>query len=327
MSVTVLLSEMCVIFLMIAIGFFLKKRRLLSDAAIEGISFLIVNVTNPCLLVDSALSYEGRLALHDFSFALGWSVLLFALLIAASYLIPALLRIPRDTRYAFKMLTVYGNCGFIGIPVCKAVLGDESLVYLTIYCVIFNFIIYTYGMSILHRAKRMQDLAGDSSDRFLSQSDLPQAGIIHTLRKILNPGTICGIIALGCYLLDPPVPKILSEVISYAADPTIFLSMIVLGSSMASAPLKDYVKMGRKMALYLIIRMLVLPILLLLLMKPFINDPILLGTLTIMVSLPGGNLPLIMAKEIGLDDRDLSKGIILTTILCLVTIPVVCMVL
>ena len=81
------------------------------------------------------------------------------------------------------------------------------------------------------------------------------------------------------------------------------------------------------MYLFLFFRMLALPIVIVLLLKPFIHNALLLGTTAIMVSLPGGNLPLMLCKQLELKDRELSRGIILSTLLCIVTIPIVCSVL
>ncbi len=52
-----------------------------------------------------------------------------------------------------------------------------------------------------------------------------------------------------------------------------------------------------------------------------------LGTLAVLISLPGGNMPLILSQEMGLECGELSRGIILSTIICIFTIPVVMLVL
>ena len=324
MSIVSLISELCVIFLMVAIGFALRKKEMLSDTTVTGISALIVNVTNPCLLIDSALQYEGRLSIHDFLFALTWCAILYAILITAAYLIPAILRIEKDKRFAYYLLTIFGNTGYIGLPVCRALFGNSSVLYITINNILMNLLIYTYGTGVLQNAKRRQDQRGTkvSSDSSVITVQQPRKT---GLSAMINVGTISSFIATLCYLFDPKVPHILSEVVSYTGDPTIFLSMVVLGSSVASAPIKEYLNGGKRVAEFLLLRMIVLPVVMVLIMKPFISDPIQLGTMTILVSLPGANLPLIMARKTGVEDGDLARGIILSTIVCIFTIPVVCL--
>ena len=73
--------------------------------------------------------------------------------------------------------------------------------------------------------------------------------------------------------------------------------------------------------------MIALPIVIVLIMKCFIKDSLMLGTLAVLISLPGGNMPLILSQEMGLECGELSRGIILSTIICIFTIPVVMLVL
>lgn len=322
MSVTKLLSEMGVIFLMVLIGYYIRKKELITDKVVTGISFIVVNVTNPCVTINAAIGSGRRLGIDEFLYYFMWCVLLYAILIAASYLIPALLRIQRSKRIFYKMLTVYGNTGFIGLPVCRALFGDECMVPLILFNVVFCLIIYTYGQVLLRKAKTAQDAANGVTSETTAGDD---AGILTALRKMMNIGTISGLIAIAIYLVNPTVPSIIAETVEYVSDPTIFLSMVVLGSAVATAPLGEYLKGSGRMFAFLVVRMIITPIILVLIMKQFITEPVLLGTLTIMLALPGGNLPLIMCKDMGLEAEELAKGIILSTIACLVTIPIVCM--
>ena len=71
---------------------------------------------------------------------------------------------------------------------------------------------------------------------------------------------------------------------------------------------------------FLLLRMIALPIVIVLIMKCFIKDSLMLGTLAVLISL-------ILSQEMGLECGELSRGIILSTIICIFTIPVVMLVL
>ncbi len=225
-SVVVIL-EMIVIFTMIAVGFILRRSGHLGDSTVQSVSYLITYILNPCLNISIAISYEGKLPEDRFARAFIWCAILYAVLIGMSYFFPIALRIPRNEKFTYKMLTVYGNTGFIGLPICRAVFGTESLVYVTINNILFTFLIYTYGSAILRRTKRLQD--GKAAEK---------PSFAKTLKSIFNVGTISGIIAIVIYLTDPPLPTFIGEIFSYIGEPTIFLSLMILGSSVASKPLK-----------------------------------------------------------------------------------------
>jgi predicted permease len=103
---------------------------------------------------------------------------------------------------------------------------------------------------------------------------------------------------------------------------TTFLSVVVLGISMASMQLKTIFS-DVKMYLFAGIRFLGVPVVVTLLLKPWIANEILLGVITLTLALPVANMPLMMAQQNAEDTSTLSRGIVLTTLLSLVTITLV----
>ena len=138
MSITVVLQQMVIIFLLIGIGMILFRRKMLSEEGSKQISGLIINVTNPALLICSALEDSPKASLAELGIALAAYAAVFALLIGIGFLLPYILRVPKSLHYAYQMLTVFGNVGFIGIPLASAVLGSESLIFVYIFNLLFN---------------------------------------------------------------------------------------------------------------------------------------------------------------------------------------------
>lgn len=322
-----LILTMLIIFLLIACGYILRKKNILDDRGAKLLSFLVVNITNPAMLLDAAISNEKAIAPDIFLRALLLAVICYAVLIAASYLICMLLRIPLRGRYSYQMLTVYGNTAFIGFPVCVAVLGPESLVYVVINGLIFSILIYTYGAAVLRRAKQINETPEPPCRASApSPSGKRRTGTgLKNLLQLLNIGTLSAAATIVIYLFNPPVTRVIADTLSYMGRATVFLSMLVLGCSAASMPLRALFLEKPRMYLFLAIRMLLLPFVMVLAMKPFVSDPLLLGTMAVLLALPGANMPLMMARELDLDSAELSRGIILSTLLCIVTIPLVCL--
>lgn len=304
MSALSLFLEMLVVFCLIAIGFVLARTGKIKEGGVKSLSFLVVNFCNPALILDAAIGNEEPLSPAVLGNALLVTLFIYAILIALSYLLPFLLRIPKKERFAYQMLTVYGNVGYIGFPVCAAVLGEESLVYVSINCLVYNALFYTYGQAVLTRA------AGEGAKK-------------RGISGMVNAGTVSALLTLILYMVDVPVPSVIADIVGYLADACVFLSMVVLGCSIAAKPLKYLVTGPKRMWVFVLLRMLVIPAALVLILKPFLTDPLLLGSVAILVSLPGGNLPLMVAEEEGLDTAELSRGIILTTLVCIVTIPLI----
>ena len=98
--------------------------------------------------------------------------------------------------------------------------------------------------------------------------------------------------------------------------------MLVLGVSVAQMAPKDIFS-HPKLYVFTFLRQLLLPIGCILLLGPFTQNPLILNTMALMLAVPAANMPLMLSKQLHVDTDTISQGIILTTILSLVTIPVV----
>ncbi len=311
MSITVVIQQMVIIFILIGIGMILFRRRLLSEEGSKQISGLIINVTNPALLICSALDDGPKASLRDLGIALAAYAAVFAILLAVGFLLPCLLRVPKDLHYAYQMLTVFGNVGFIGIPLASAVLGSESLIFVSIFNLLFNLLIYTLGISLLQRA------AGQAE----KEVTIPSSG---RLQKLVNAGTVSAAVTVIFYLGNFHVPTVISSALSYTGRATTLLSMLVLGVSVAQIAPKEIFS-HPKLYLFTLLRQILVPIGCILFMGSLIDNRLILNTMLLMVAVPAANMPLMLAKQLDMETDSISQGIILTTILSLVTVPVACL--
>lgn len=304
MSIEIVLQQMIIIFILITIGIILHKKNMFSDMTSTQVSSLIVNVTNPALLICSAFDDSPKVSLSVLGLALLIYLAVYAVLIAAGYLIPYLLRIPGTEHYAYKMLTVFGNVGFIGIPLASAVLGTQSLIFVSIYNLIFNVLIYTFGVSVLQKAKGGTKVADKS------------------WKKLINAGTISAVFTIFFYLSDIRVPVILSSSLSYTGKATTLLSMLVLGVSVAQMRPRE-IFTHPKLYGFVLLRQILIPIGCVFLVRCLTDNALIVSTLALMLAVPCANMPLMLSRQLDLDGKAISEGIILTTVLSLVTIPVV----
>ena len=300
---------MIVIFVMILIGVYLYKKKHLSNESSKDLSWLIVNVTNPITLLCSALSEEEKVSVGELGIAFLSFAVMYAILIPLAYLIPMLLNVDRDRRYAYRMLAIFGNVGFIGIPFASAVLGPKSLIFVSICCLVFNIIIYTYGAASLKAVAKEQHPDEDREDVF-------------SAKDIINSGTVMAVITIVVYLLDIKMPDIIDSTLNYIADCTTFLSMIVLGVSVAQMVPKEVFTRWR-LYVFLILRQILVPVLFIFVMRMFITNELILKTIAVMAAMPAANMPLMMAKQYGVKEDMISAGIILTTLTSIITIPAV----
>lgn len=308
MSIMVVQKQMLIIFAMILIGFWLFKKKHLSDGSVKDISWLIVNITNPITLLCAALREEEKVSPAEVGMAFLIFAVMYALLILSAYLIPMLLRVERSDRYAYRMMAIFGNVGFIGIPFANAVLGPKSLIFVSICGLTFNAVFYTYGMADLSAAARSQNPGAERAKM--------------SLRQVVNSGTILAIITIVVYVGDVRVPESVQSFLTHIGNCTTFMSMVVLGVSVAKMVPREVFSNWRLYA-FTLLRQIGVPIVVVWLLKPFVASQLLLSTIAVMITMPAANLPLMTAKILSVKDDTISAGIILTTVASIITIPIV----
>lgn len=312
MSILVVLEQMIIIMILIIVGIFLFRKKMLSEDTSRQISGLIVNVTNPAVLICSAFDDTPKISLYELGIGLCVVLLVSAILLLSAYLIPLLLRVPHPKRYSYRMMSVFGNVGFIGIPLVSAVLGSGALIFVSLYNLVYNVLIYTYGISTLKKAS-IEQHSTEASDS-PAQENL--------LRKLVNAGTVSALLTIIFYLSNFNVPEIISSSLSYMGRTTTFLSMLVLGVSVAQIAPKEIFS-HPKLYAFALIRQILLPIGVTLALGLFIQNSLIVNTTALMLAVPAGNMPLMLSKQLHVDESTISQGIILTTLLSLVTIPLV----
>ncbi len=340
---TVVISQMIMIFLLIAIGFGLSRSSHLTSESSRDLSWIVLNITNPITILVAAIEDEQKVSAMELAVAFALFIGIYIFLGIVAYLLPILMGVERDDRYSYRYLSVFSNVGFIGIPFCSAVLGVHSLIYVSICSLVFNLIAYTVGMSAMEKVGMRQNGAvkrgGVDSRESLTGGDAGMGGdstsgesicsgesgarkTMAGLKKVVNSGTVFSILTIVVYIMDIKFPSVIMNTLSYIGRSTTFLSMIVLGVSVASLSVKE---IFGKPVLYVftLLRQIVVPVALIFVLKPFVDNTLLLQTAIIMVAMPCANLPLMMAKQYRAKEDTISSGIMLTTFCAILTIPIV----
>ncbi len=144
---------MGVIFILVAIGILLQKRGIVDNITSKKLSAIVVDVCNPALILASILSGNITATHKDLIIAAGLGAAFYVFLVALGFVIPLLLKVKPDKRKFYNLMTVYTNTGFLGIPVAKAVLPPNALIYVIVINIFYSLLFYTHGLMILGKGK------------------------------------------------------------------------------------------------------------------------------------------------------------------------------
>lgn len=302
----VMLQQMTVMFLMMAVGYLCYKKQILTEEVSKKVSAIVVNVANPCMILSSALT-DQQMRGKELLQTLAIVALMYVFLLVVAQLLPKILRIRKESRGAYAAMTVFANIGFMGFPVLAAMYGNGALLYGAVFQIPFNILIYTYGVAVL---TRRPDAGGKAElDR------------IEILKKIFNIGVIACIAAMLIYFLRIPIPSFLQAFITNLGNLTAPLSMMIIGASLAQMPLKELF-LDKKLLLFSMVKLLILPAVWMLMVNRVAEQEILRGVCLVMMATPAGSMTAMLAQQYGGDYETASRGVALTTVLSVITMPV-----
>lgn len=297
----ILLKQMIVLFIIMILGFFLAKKEILNSETAKKISFIVVNICNPALILKSAMAKE-RVPEEMMLKTFGIAVLMYVILMILGTLMPYLLR--RKECKAYSLMTVFANIGFMGYPLISAMYGAEAVLLATVFNLLYSLLIYGYGVMII------------SGEKFSFSN----------LRKLLNSGVIACIAGIIIYFLKIPFPDFIRDTIDMVSDLTAPLSMMVIGATFVGLSVKSLLGDVR-LLIFTVLRLILFPLAFFPVLKQFVSDPVLLGVCLIMIATPVGSMTVMIAQQYGGDTQTTSKGVALTTLLSVATMPLLSMIL
>lgn len=302
-----LLEQMVVLFLLMGIGYLCYKKQIITDETSKKLSAIVVNIANPAMVLTGCMG-EEKIEGRELLITVAVMIAIYASLLLLAMIIPKFLRIERKSRGAYKAMTVFSNIGFMGFPVVSALYGSSALLYAALFTIPYNTLIYTYGVASMTVEKKESGVKASFS-----------------LKRVVNAGVIACVITIVVYLLKLPVPTFIKNTTTHLSNLTAPLSMMVIGASLATIDLKKLFT-DMKLLLFSLIKLIVIPVIGVLIIRQFVNNEIICGVCMVMLATPVGSMTAMLAQQYDGDYEMASRGVALTTILSVATMPLVSMI-
>ncbi len=337
----IVLQQMIILFLLIIVGFICSRIGILDDVGSKRVSSIVVHVANPALILSAGINPESTLRGTDLLKTFGLSLAVFAILIIIAQILPRILRVPVSERSAYQVMMVFSNIGFMGFPLISAVYGSDALLSASLFLIPYNVLIYTYGINLIkaggREARKEAAFRGEggriperdfeaAADGHVMEQELDSAeekqSVTDLLKKVFNIGVIACILTLILYMTRCPVPYIIEETVDHLSGLTAPLSMMVIGASISKINVKKLLQ-DWKLVVYILIKLLLIPAAGVLILKNAGISYALLGAYAVILAAPVGSMTVMLAQEYDGNDELASKGVALSTLLSVVTIPLV----
>ena len=204
-------------------------------------------------------------------------------------------------------MTVFSNIGFMGFPVISALYGSGALLYAALFMIPYNVLIYTYGISAMSIGKKIGEKKGSWNPG-----------------RIFNIGVVACVLTIIIYLTGIRLPEFVEKTVTNLSNLTAPLSMMVIGASLATFDLKKLF-LDARLLVFSMIKLLMIPVIGMLIIKQFVSSEMICGVCMVMLATPVGSMTAMLAQQYDGDYEMASKGVALTTILSVATMPLVSM--
>lgn len=311
MQTEIVVSQIFILAVVVLIGVIAAKFRVLTNESKDVISKVIFNISLPLMLFTNFFRLEAtpRLIANSFT-VLAISGLVIFLLLLIGWLAIRIYRLQGSEAAVFKAHSMFGNTIFLGFPLIKSLYGEEGLLYASMFQLVSSIIMWTVGVIILAH--------GDGKSWKKS------------LLKVVNPNTIATVLGLLFFLLSIRLPKIIITPMTELGNANTWLSMLYIGAMLAFSNVGGLLK---NKSLYLISfnRLILAPAIIISIfyligsLTGMVPDKLVSSVIILEASMPCMATVVIMAKELGSDDRLAVGNVFVSTLISILTLPLVVM--
>jgi malate permease and related proteins len=283
------------LFALTAVGMFAWKKGIITESSRTSITNLLINIILPCNIIASfriEMTWDvffSTLAILAVSFAIQFFYLFLNKFLYS--------HAEKKKRVVMQYATICSNAAFIGLPVIGGIFGAQGALYTSIALIPQRIFMWSAGLSLFTVTDRKT--------------------IILNLLK--HPCVNAIWIGFALMLIRWNIPEFANRTINSLSGCTAAVSMIIIGCILAEIDFKS--SLNKLILYFTFLRLVVIPVVILVILKFFQLPDVLIGVMVLMAGMPAGSTTAILASKYDGDAEFASKCVFVSTLLSMVTIP------
>ncbi|MCM1166389.1 MAG: AEC family transporter [Lachnospiraceae bacterium] len=306
-SALVIAFQAAVMFILLAFGWLLYKKKLLGDEATRQLSNIAITIINPIVIFNAYQTDFAPQLFRGLMYALLLAFIAQTILVCSAYI---MVRAGHGSFEVERFALGYSNCAFMGIPLVEATFGSEGVFYLTAFITAFNVFMWTHGVVLM----------GGSGEK-KTAADRAKA----VLKILLSPAILSIVLGLIFFFTGLRMPSVIQQPLNYLGAMNTPLAMLVSGATIAKSGLLDGLK-NKRIYFLQMFKLLIVPMLLTALYVPmelFGVSPIVIKTTLLAAAAPTASSTIMFAYKFGKDEGYASNHFAMSTLAGIVTMPLV----
>ena len=274
------------VFSIILVGYALGR---IKRFDIQTLVDLIVYVAAPCLIFSSIS--RSDINLTDFTTIAGAAL---AIILIMTLLVFAILKLTHSNKNGLYLPMVFGNTSYLGYPVALLAFGMDGLSRAVVYDMLNSLVIFSLGIYIVHPKHEIQE-------------------------AFRIPLLYAVVIGLGVNLLNIPISQVLFTPIEMIGMITIPLALLVLGYKLTTIKISA-AKIALLASVYRIFGGFLVAFMII---KLFSIEGLVRDIIVLQAAMPSAVMSMILAAKYNRDASLVASVVLITTVLSLISIPVI----
>jgi predicted permease len=305
-SFYLVLTQLEIFTVIIAIGILGIHTKALNEKTLSDLSRLIMRLILPIMIFHKSINGATRAdMLSCFSEVVLSAFFMFGVLFVTGFLLRRIFSLQGNYGRVFHASTMFGNVGFIGIPLILGILPERGMLYMALFTIIDQVLLWSIGFHLT-----------------LPQRKLEHSSLTANLKNIVNPAMLGILLAILFVLMEWKLPATLNKALGVVGDTTTPLSLIYIGGTFCFCNARKFLT---KIEYYAIagMKMIAAPLFIFAVLRFFDVQPEIITFITLLAGMPSMTAIAMFARINESDESCAVGAIMMTTILCLVTLPLI----
>ncbi len=298
-------SAVLLVLMMVSVGYLFGRAGWMKGEHKSVVIKFLINVAVPCMCIKNVFEYFTKDVFEQAGALLLVPILFNIVTFFLSVGLAKLIKVPRRRFGGFVVMCAFSNSLFIGFPIIHELFGDPGTPYMMLYYFINTAAFWSMGSFLIYKS-------GDAGEKLT---------VRQMLGKLVSPPLVALVAAIVLVLLDVQLPHLLLTFSGYMSATVSPLALLYVGFVMFETGLRnmkpDYtIWVGSAM------RFVGVPALMLLMCHVAGITGLARSVYFIEAAMPVMTQSVVVSGLAGADEQYNALAMNLTTLLCLVAIPI-----
>jgi len=315
----IIINQIAVMTLLAFIGWLAGKTGYLPEKSGMYVSRIVIRITAPALIVSTMASYSFTPRTITDGIWIGVCAFVFILF---SYVVGSvtsgLLKLKDAAANIYKAHSMFGNVGYLALPLFKSIFGEKGLVYAVFFVIVHDTLVWTLGVYLLnkHKGSRWKE-----NLKHLFNANMVSFAL----------GLFFALINLQNFVNENAGVKLIYNTLFNTLNPlgniTLALIMLFIGLTLAGSSMGSISGLIKKYPTFILafFKLLLIPciafVVLFTLGKEL--DPFVRVIVVLELAMPCATIIPALAAQYGSDHNFAADNVIITTIFSMITLPLV----